>query len=267
ENYQTFFDQRGKPILWVLTAAERYRLKAVDWHFPVIGSFTYIGYFDHERGQREEAEMRARGYDTELGEVAAECRALGAKVVAEQCDVADGASVKAFVDKVQAELGTVHVALNNAVYRVDSTPFLEVSEDAWEKSFRVNLGGPRNICRAVLPMMIKQRWGRIINFSGIDPLLGGSVVKGMAKLGIVGFTRGIAREFAEHEITANCIGPGTIDSEREKTLKPKLLRPTQPIRRMGTSQEVVSLMLYLASEDAGFVTGQNYLMNGGMYFQ
>ena len=168
---------------------------------------------------------------------------------------------------MQAELGTVHVALNNAVYRVDSTPFLEVSEDAWEKSFRVNLGGPRNICRAVLPMMIKQRWGRIINFSGIDPLLGGSVVKGMAKLGIVGFTRGIAREFAEHEITANCIGPGTIDSEREKTLKPKLLRPTQPIRRMGTSQEVVSLMLYLASEDAGFVTGQNYLMNGGMYFQ
>lgn len=71
ENYQTFFDQRGKPILWVLTAAEPYRLKAVDWRFPVIGSFTYIGYFDHERGKREEAEMRANGYDTELGEVAA----------------------------------------------------------------------------------------------------------------------------------------------------------------------------------------------------
>lgn len=71
ENYQTFFDQQGKPILWVLTAAERYRLNAVDWHFPVIGSFTYIGYFDHERGRHEEAEMRAKGYDTELGEVAA----------------------------------------------------------------------------------------------------------------------------------------------------------------------------------------------------
>lgn len=71
ENYQTFFDQRGKPILWVLTAAERYRLKAVEWRFPVIGAFTYIGYFDHERGLREEADLRARGYDTELGEVAA----------------------------------------------------------------------------------------------------------------------------------------------------------------------------------------------------
>ena len=203
---------------------------------------------------------------TQLNEVAAECRALGAKVVAEQCDVADGPSVNAFVDKVRAELGTVHVALNNAVYRVDTAPFLEVTDEAWEQSFRVNLGGPRNICRAVLPLMIAQRWGRIINFSGIDPFLGASVTKGMAKLGIVGFTRGLAREFAEHEITANCIAPGTIDVERNAELKPKVLRPAQPIRRMGTSQEVVSLRLYLASGDAGFITGQTYMVNGGVYF-
>ena len=204
---------------------------------------------------------------TQLNEVAAECRALGAQVVAAQCDVADGVAVSAFVEKVCGELGTVHIALNNAVYRVDTAPFLEVTDEAWEKSFHVNLGGPRNVCRAVLPLMMKQRWGRIINFSGIDPLLGGSVTKGMAKLGIVGFTRGLAREFAEHEITANCIAPGTIDVERNADLKPKVLRPMQPIRRMGTAQEVVSLMLYLASEDAGFITGQNYLVNGGMYFQ
>jgi len=202
----------------------------------------------------------------ELNEVAAECRALGAKVVAEQCDVADAASVNAFVDKVRAGLGTVHVVLNNAVHRVDNTGFLDVPDEAWEKSIRVNLGGPRNICRAVLPMMVKQRWGRIINFSGIDPFLGASVTKGMAKLGIVGFTRGLAREFAEHEITANTIGPGTIDVERDPSQRSRSLRPTQPIRRMGKPQEVVSLMLYLASEDAGFITGQTYLVNGGMYF-
>ena len=202
----------------------------------------------------------------QLNEVAAECRALGAQVVAEQCDVADAASVNAFVAKVAGELGTVHVALNNAVYRVDTAPFLEVPDEDWERSFRVNMGGPRNICRAVLPLMIKQRWGRIINFSGIDPLLGGSVTKGMAKLGIVGFTRGLAREFAEHEITANTIGPGTIDVERDAFQKTKGLRPGQPLRRLGKPQEVVSLMLYLASEDAGFITGQTYLVNGGMYF-
>lgn len=71
ESYQTFYDQRGKPILWVLTAAEPYKIKAVDWHFPLIGSFTYIGYFDHRRALREEGEMRQKGYDTDLGEVAA----------------------------------------------------------------------------------------------------------------------------------------------------------------------------------------------------
>jgi 3-oxoacyl-[acyl-carrier protein] reductase len=202
----------------------------------------------------------------ELKAVADEVRALGAKVVAERCDVADKAAVSGFVKSAQNELGSVHVVLNNAVYRGEG-PFLEEDDETWERNFAVNLTGPRNICRAVLPLMIKQRWGRVINFSGIAPFLGGSATKGMAKLGIIGFTRGLAREFAEHEITANCIGPGTIDVERDAFQKSKPLRPTQPIRRMGKPQEVVSLMVYLASEDAGFITGQCYLVNGGMYFQ
>ena len=203
----------------------------------------------------------------ELQQVAREARDLGAKVVAERCDVADKPSVAAFVNKVKDNLGSVHVALNNAVYRGTEAPFLEESDEAWERNFAVNLAGPRNICRAVLPLMIGQRWGRIINFSGIAPYLGASVTKGMAKLGIVGFTRGLAREFAEYEITANCIGPGTIDVERDAFQKSKPLKPGQPIRRLGKPEEVVSLMIYLASQDAGFVTGQCYPVNGGMYFQ
>lgn len=203
----------------------------------------------------------------ELGEVADEARALGAKVVAERCDVADGGEVAGFVKKARDELGAIDVALNNAVYRGTEAGFLELSEEEWARNLEVNLTGPRNICRAVLPVMIEQRWGRIINFSGIAPFLGGSAAKGMAKLGIIGFTRGIAREFAEHNITANCIGPGTIDVERDAFQKEKPLRPTQPIRRLGKPREVVSLMVYLASEDAGFITGQCYLVNGGMYFQ
>jgi 3-oxoacyl-[acyl-carrier protein] reductase len=203
---------------------------------------------------------------TELKTVAEEVRALGAKVVAERCDVADKAAVNRFVNTVRNELGWVHVAINNAVYRGEG-PFLEEDDATWERNLAVNLTGPRNICRAVLPSMIQERWGRIINFSGIAPFLGGSPTKGMAKLGIIGFTRGIAREFGEHEITANCIGPGTIDVERDAFQKAKPLRATQPIRRLGKPEEVVSLMVYLASQDAGFITGQCYLVNGGMYFQ
>ena len=82
----------------------------------------------------------------------------------------------------------------------------------------------------------------------------------------MGLTRGLAREFAEHNITANCIGPGTIEVERDAFQMQKGLRPMQPIRRLGKPEEVVSLMVYLGSEDAGFITGQCYLVNGGMYF-
>ena len=203
----------------------------------------------------------------ELGQVARECIDLGAKVVAERCDVADKASVNAFVAKAQDNLGSVHVVLNNAVNRGAEGSFLEEDDEAWANNMAVNLTGPRNICRAVLPLMVKQRWGRIINFSGVSPFLGGSVSKGMAKLGIIGFTRGVAREFAEHDITANCIGPGTIDVERDAFQKPKPLKAGQPIRRMGKQEEVASLAVYLASENAGFITGQCYLVNGGMYFQ
>lgn len=203
----------------------------------------------------------------ELQQVAQEARALGAQVVAERCDVADDAAVASFVRKTRDELGSVHVAINNAVYRGAEGDFLEESDEAWLRNLEVNLTGPRNICRAVLPLMIEQRWGRIINFSGIAPFLGASVSKGMAKLGIIGFTRGVAREFAQHEITANCIAPGTIDVERDAFQKPKPLRPAQPIRRLGRPEEVVSLMVYLASENAGFITGQCYFVNGGMYFQ
>jgi 3-oxoacyl-[acyl-carrier protein] reductase len=203
---------------------------------------------------------------TQLKTVADEVRALGAKVVAERCDVADKVAVEAFAKAVRNELGSIHVVLNNAVYRGEGA-FLEEDDETWQRNLAVNLTGPRNVCRAVLPSMIRQRWGRIINFSGIAPFLGASATKAMAKLGIVGFTRGIAREFAEHEITANCIGPGTIDVERDAFQKSKPLRDAQPIRRLGKPQEVVSLMIYLASEDAGFITGQCYLVNGGMYFQ
>lgn len=202
----------------------------------------------------------------ELKAVADEVRSHGVKVHAEKCDVSDKNQVNAFVKNAAAELGSIHVAINNAVYRGTEAAFLEEEDDAWLTNLAVNLSGPRNICKAVLPYMMKQRWGRIINFSGIAPFLGATVGKGATKLGIIGMTRGLAREFAQHEVTANCIGPGTIDVERDAFQKDKPLRPNQPIRRMGKPQEVVSLMLYLASEDAGFITGQCYLVNGGMYF-
>jgi NAD(P)-dependent dehydrogenase (short-subunit alcohol dehydrogenase family) len=202
----------------------------------------------------------------ELGAVSEEARALGASVVAEQCDVTDGAAVAAFVKHAREKLGGVDVAVNVAGFR-NEAKFLEGSLEEWTRNIDVNLTGPFNICRSVIPLMIERRWGRIINLSGVAPYLGGGAAKAMVKLGIVGFTRGLAREFAEHNITANCIGPGTIGrGEREAHESEKELRPWQPIRRTGRPEEVTALMLHLASENAGYITGQCYLINGGAYF-
>jgi len=202
----------------------------------------------------------------ELNAVAEEIRGLGVKVFAAQCDVADRRAVEVFVDQAVRTLGSIDVAINNAVHRAEGD-FLTESDEVWERNLAVNLTGPRNICRAVLPSMIERKWGRIINFSGIAPFLGHGPAKAAVKLGIVGFTRGIAREFAVHNVTANCIGPGVFDVERDAFQRDKPLRPEQPIRHLGKPEECTSLMLYLASEGASFITGQCYLVNGGLYFQ
>ncbi len=201
----------------------------------------------------------------ELGAVAEEARALGVGVVAEQCDVTDGAAVAAFVRKTRDKVGGVDVAVNIAGYR-NEAGFLEGSLEEWTRNIEVNLNGPFNVCRNVIPLMIERRWGRIINLSGVAPYLGGGAAKSMVKLGIVGFTRGLAREFAGHNITANCIGPGNIDRQRDAHEPERSINPIQPIRRKGRAEEVTSLMLHLASENASFITGQCYLVNGGAYF-
>jgi len=201
-----------------------------------------------------------------LKDVATEARELGVTVVAGQCDVADGASVARFIARVQQELGAVHVVINNAVDRGAEGKFLDQDDESWARNLAVNLTGPRNICRLVLPIMMKQKWGRIINLSGISAHVGGSVSKGMVKLGIVGFTRGLAREFAPHGITANCVTPGNIEVERDAFQMDKPLKEHQPIRRKGKPQEIVAAMLYLSSEDAAYTTGQSLHVNGGMYF-
>ena len=144
--------------------------------------------------------------------------------------------------------------------------FLEQTLDGWHKNIAVNLTGPFHICQQVIPLMIEKKYGRIINIAGVTPYIGGPPAKSMVKLGIVGLTRGLAREFAPHNSTANCIGPGGVqrlDLDPDEHNKP--LRPGQS--RMGTAEEIVSLMVYLASDKAGYITGQCYLANGGRYFQ
>ena len=195
-------------------------------------------------------------------------RAQGAEVLTHQCDVSDRAGVAGFVEAARKKFGGVDVAVNNAVYRTDTKDqgFLEQTFESWQRNIEVNITGPYHICRNVLPLMKARGWGRIVNFSGIAPFLGHGAPKAMAKVAIVGFTRGLATEFAPFGITANCIGPGTIGTERETHLTEKKLHDVQPVRRLGNSGEVAELAVYLSSEQAAFITGQCYLINGGLFY-
>lgn len=202
---------------------------------------------------------------TELNAVAEEARAMGVRVLAMQCDVTDRAAVQRFVAETKKTFGGVEVVINLAGDRHEM-PFLDQTMEDWEANIALNLTAPFHVCQEVVPMMIGKKYGRIINIAGVSPYIGGPPAKTMVKLGVVGFTRGLAKEFAPFNITANCVGPGGIErtdldpSEKNKPLPPGEIRK-------GTAEEAISLMIYLASNKAGFITGQCYLANGGRYFQ
>jgi len=203
-----------------------------------------------------------------LEETARQARLLGAGVLTQKCDITDGAQVAQFVEAARQKFGGLDVAVNNAVYRAEDKGkgFLEQSFEMWQRNLDVNINGPYHVCRNVVPLMKAKGWGRIVNFSGIAPFLGHGVAKATVKVGIIGFTRGLASEFAKFGITANCVGPGTIQVERDAFQGDKTVRPEQPVRRPGKPEEVAELAVYLSSEQAAFITGQCYLVNGGMYY-
>lgn len=206
-----------------------------------------------------------------LEETAHEASAFGVRVLTAQCDVSREDEVEALVQQAYDQFGQVDVLVNNATWRVQDS-LLETSTEAWRRNIAVNLDGPFYTCRAVLPGMMERRWGRIINYSGIAAYRGAGAAKAAVKLGIVGFTRGLAREFGPYNITANCIAPGIIRVRRDPGLEREADRrgtveDDMPIPRFGTPDEVAAMVVYLASEQAAYVTGQCFAVNGGAHFQ
>ncbi|MFC1965599.1 SDR family NAD(P)-dependent oxidoreductase [Chloroflexota bacterium] len=210
-------------------------------------------------------------------EVSKEVSALGAKALPLQADITDAQAIKEVVQKAEAELGKIDILINNAVLRI-TRPFLEMTIDQWETMLEVNLIGPFNCTQAVLPGMISRRWGRIINFSGISGLWGtaGSSSLATVKAGIIGFSKSLAREFGEYDITVNAVAPGPIggglhhtDSinppSEEESLQSTHRLSRLAIKRRGRPEEVASLVAYLCTESAGYITGDVLYVNGGSY--
>lgn len=191
----------------------------------------------------------------------------GVEVLTERCDVADETQVNAFVRKGLAAFGRIDVVVNNAGWRARGE-LLRISTENWLATMGVNLHAPFLMSQAVLPSMVQQRWGRIINYSGIAAFRGSTGTT--AKMAAEGLTRSIAREYGKYNITANLIGPGSIEVTRTPGQEIPGGEGTGleaiPIPRQGTVDECTPLVVFLASEQASYITGQTYLVNGGAYF-
>jgi acetoacetyl-CoA reductase len=210
--------------------------------------------------------------NTKYNEWLADMKANGYTMLAVPCDVADIASCEAAVASVKAQLGAVDVLVNNAGITRDMT-FKKMDKVNWDAVMRTNLDSLFNMTKQVADGMVDRGWGRIINVSSVNGSKGafGQTNYSAAKAGVHGFSKALALEVAKKGVTVNTISPGYIGTKMvtaipEDILNTKII-PQIPVGRLGKPEEVAGLIIYLASEEAAFLTGANIAINGGQHMQ
>jgi 3-oxoacyl-[acyl-carrier protein] reductase len=210
------------------------------------------------------------------GEAAEACAgkltASGARALGVECDISDAAAVHAAVSAISDALGPVDVLVNNAGIAT-GTPFLETTEEEFDRVFAVNYTGAFHCCREVVPGMVARGYGRIVNVSSVAGKRGGGffgrTTYSSAKAGVIGFTKALARELAPHGITVNAVAPGAMDTEMTKVLRDdeELLARVLtaiPMGRRGEIQDVSDAVCFLASDAAAYMTGETIDIDGGV---
>lgn len=204
-----------------------------------------------------------------LQNVAGEVRAIGAEVEVFQTDVCSEAQVAQLAEQVLARFGAAHILVNNAGVNVRQ-PITEFTLDEWRRVLDTNLTGAFLVCRAFVPHLKRRGYGRILNLTSImsHVALAGRTAYAASKAGLLGFTKALALELAPEGITVNGISPGPFATEmnlplmQNAELNARFLAGI-PLARWGKPEEVGQLALYLCSEQAGFITGTDILMDGG----
>jgi 3-oxoacyl-[acyl-carrier protein] reductase len=185
-----------------------------------------------------------------------------------KCDVADESQVKKFYDTIEEQFDTIDILVNNAGIRRDKLLAI-MDQTSWQSVIDTNLTGTFNMCRNAVMLMLKQKYGRIINITSPVATLGfaGQTNYGASKAGQIGLTRSLCKEVARKKITVNCVSPGFIETELIEDLSPELLKEYKksvPMRRFGKPQEIADAVLFLASKNAAYISGTVLDVNGGL---
>lgn len=200
--------------------------------------------------------------------VAEEIRQMGQKAVIYQCSVAEGEAVKSMMERVVTEFGKIDILVNNAGITKDNL-LMRMTEEEFDAVIDINLKGSYHCIRHIARQMLRQKSGRIINLSSISGVIGnaGQANYAASKAGIIGLTKSVARELAAKGITVNAVAPGFIDTEMTAVLpeavKENLLGQI-PMKKLGKVEDIAETVAFLASDYAGYITGQVISVNGGM---
>ena len=200
-------------------------------------------------------------------EVVNALRAEGFSAMAVQADVADRAAITAAIRAVEAEFGGIDVLVNNAGIS-EQHLFQDVSDEFWHRVFSVNVDGAFHTIQAVLPRMIREKSGSIINISSIWGQRGASceVTYSSTKAALIGMTRSLAMELAPSRVRVNCVAPGVINTDMVQVLGEDVLQQLAeetPIGRLGTAEDIAAAVAFLVSDKASFITGQVLTADGG----
>ena len=193
---------------------------------------------------------------------------LGERTHVLPCNLGDAEAVNALPKEAIAAMGSLDILVNNAGITRDQL-FMRMSDEDWQNVLNINLTATMRLCRGAIRPMMKSRWGRIINISSVVGVIGnsGQVNYVTAKAGMIGLTKAIAHEVAMRGITANSVAPGFIATAMTAKLTDEqkaIINAKIPTARMGTPDEIAAAVVYLASPEAGYVTGSTLHVNGGM---